>query len=330
MPIISNCSAGKCVNASWENGYKCPGCFKFFHTSCIPNLAAWVNEQENETITGVSKCKNLFFFCDPCKDLLLNNDYESEETGIPANGIWHFNKLQQLKDGHDEMHEDISELKYTLQVTIPMIEEVLEERAAPANQNPPAILPDLHQMVKDAVSQAVSSATQSNEESGKRIRSITIDGLSEDSSAPDSLIVDSLLKFLGGGKTVGSALEVSRMGQVRPGASRPRKVKVLLGSPAEQATLLSKPIRQKLRSSPAGQQKWANVYISPLRTSADNDRLFLLRRRRDLLNAGLSRENSWYVDSNRLRLLKLSKGTIDRTTSDTGFDDWVRAFRAAH
>ena len=201
----------------------------------------------------------------------------------------------------------------------------LKDSVASKSCNPiPASDRAIDSLVKEVVTQTVSRSGRAFEDANNRLRSVVIDGLPENPARPDSSLVEELLAHLGPGAY--KALEVHRMGPVKPDDPRPRKVKVLLASVAQQAALLSKETRNCLRNSPMSKQRWPNVFVSPLRTAAERDKLFLLRRRRDILNDCLTdrnRANCWYVDSVRYTLGKLSNGTVDRGALDEGLHQWM-------
>ena len=293
-------------------GFRCPGCFEWCHFGCTDDFPDYF-EDEYDWIHGFpGSVTNLIPFCDSCArkwDELCDSeesDNEPSMVGLFKSDEHVQSDVAKLSSKVDMMVADLAKMKETMSVKL---------------AEPQLKMKDL---VKEAVAEVVSQSSNANDDLNKRLRSVVIDGLPEKANRADSVLVNDLLGFVAG-KGYHKALEVHRLGPEKTDNPAHRKVKVLLASVTQQANLLSKATRNRLRNSPESKRDWPNVFISPLRGAAENDKLYHLRRRRDLLNIGLDRANSWFVDSVRIKLGKLTNGSVDWSATDDGFDQWMRS-----
>ena len=322
MPPITEAkdckTCSKTCNPFSRNHFVCPGCLSNFHIDCVKGL----KNASKLTKDCLLTCINLLPFCDACTNAWTTfGEIPSAQSDS--------GDMAKLSAQVTTMASDLSELKDALS------EKKNVKDLGPAEGKKE----ELESVVKKAVSSALSESTIKKEEESKRVRSIVIDGLPEQKShILDLNRVKDLVGFLGGQEKI-NVLDVHRMGKERPEGSRPRKVKVLLGSEAQQEFLLTKTTRSCLKSSD-GMKLWPDIFISPLRTTAENNLLFLLRTRRYQLNMvvgppgtpGLDktdRGNSWYVDSVRYTIGKLTNGKVDRKARPEDYgemstEEWLK------
>lgn len=295
----------------------CSLCSHAMHRTCRGLPGPSKAKKSAENINAFIGLAWLPCLCDPCAANLLSPNNDSVPIATLTKSV------RSLQSTVETLKKTV-EAKDTGLAALSLDPGSRTSYASMAAKNRPQAPP--------ALVTALTSAIHASNAEEVRLRSVVVDKMPMPiGSESDLETMEEFVEFAGLHGIV-EIEQVFRMGQTQdqttPNA-RPPKLKVILRTRQMQRELLTKTVRERIRSDqcPAAIR---NAYLNPSRTWEERRYHMMLRTRRAELNKKIpDQENQWFVQYNHTpaRLVKRVNGTADWDgAGDAGWDAWAAAF----